>query len=61
MFVIKRSRKRYLVTIESNVQTIVILVIAIDDGMCRILRNHLLVDDNGNKIGKVSFTETVLG
>lgn len=63
--IIRRTRKRYLVTIENNIQTLVIVVIAYDDeGMCRILRNlygHFLVDANGNKIAKVSFTVTELG
>ncbi|KKI91183.1 hypothetical protein WQ54_16215 [Bacillus sp. SA1-12] len=65
MEIIKRTRKRYLVTIESKIHTIVIVVIAYDDeDMSRILRNQygrLLVDDNGNRIAQVTFTVTELG
>lgn len=64
MEIIRRTRKRYLVTIESNIQTIVTVVIAYDDkGMYRILHNlygNFLIDRNGNRIAKVSFTVTEL-
>jgi hypothetical protein len=50
--VIKRTRKRYFVTIESNVQNVDMVIIAYDNkGMCLILRKlygHLFVDDNEN-------------